>query len=315
MENLIFSLNATVPIFAMILLGWVFKRIRIINDEFVTANNKLAFNILFPVLLFKDISQMRIAEDFDLSFFLTCFIMTVLAVALITVFTLIFVKDKSMHGSFIQGSFRGSAAILGVSLAENLYGSSGMVPMMIVAAVPFYNLYSVIILTLSSSDSIDRKIDKKKLLISIIKNPMIIGIFAGIPFSLLNVTFPVIINKTISNLSSLATPLALLIVGAGFSDIEGLKKRVKPCIIASLIKLVILPAVCLPIAVLLGFRRQELIAILIMLGSPATVSSYIMAKSMKNDSDLASSIVVVTTLFSSITVTGLIYILKVFSLI
>lgn len=314
MDNLIYSLNATVPVFAIIFLGWAFKKKNIINDEFVSVNNKLAFNVLFPVLLFKDISGMRLEESFDLRFFLTCFIMTVSSIALITLYTLLFVKEKSMRGSFIQGSFRSSAAILGVSMAENLYGSAGLVPVMIIAAVPFYNFYSVIILTLGSRQE-EKKIDMKKLVISIIKNPMIVSIFLGIPFSIFSINFPTVIDKTINSLASIATPLALLIVGAGFDSSDGFKEKMKPCAIASFIKLVVQPGIFLPIAVLMGFREQELIAILIMLGSPSTVSGFIMAKSMKNDSELASGIVVVTTILSAFTITGMIYILKSFSLI
>ncbi len=314
MDNLVFSLNATLPVFMIIFLGWIFKKKNIINDEFVATNNKLAFNVLFPVLLFKDISQTEINESFDVKFFLACFLMTVLSVMLITIFARFYIKEKKMLGSFIQGSFRSSAAILGVSMAENLYGNAGLVPVMIIAAVPFYNFYSVIILTLSSEDA-DKKIDIKKLMLSIVKNPMIISIFLGIPFSVLNINFPFIIDKTINNLASIATPLALLIVGAGFDSSDGFKEKIKPCAVASFIKLVVQPGIFLPIAVLLGFREQELIAMLIMLGSPSTVSGFIMAKSMKNDSELASGIVVVTTVISAFTITGSIYILKSFGFI
>ncbi len=314
MNNLIYSLNATVPIFTIILLGWLLKKINIINDDFVSVNNKLAFNILFPVLLFRDLSTMKIAENFSIPFILTCFLMTAVSIFFISLLSHILIKDKTIVGSFIQGSFRSSAAILGVSIAENLYGNSGMVPMMIIAVVPLYNIYSVILLTLNSRDSIDKKISKKKLALSIAKNPMIVAIFIGIIFSFLQISFPPMISKATDSLSATASPLALLIVGAGFSTSASISK-IKPCVIASLIKLIILPVVFSPIAILLGFRNQSLIAILIMLGSPSTVSGYIMAKSMDNDSELASGIVVITTIFSALTVTSFIYIFKMFSLI
>ena len=314
MNDLIYSLNATLPIFLIILLGWLLKKSSIINDDFISVNNKLAFNILFPVLLFRDLSGMKIKENFSMSFIMTCFIMTAASIFLISLFSHILIKDKTIVGSFVQGSFRSSAAILGVSIAENLYGNSGMVPMMIIAAVPLYNVYSVILLTVNSRGSIDKKISKKKLALCIAKNPMIVSIFIGIIFSFLHISFPPMISKAIDNLSATASPLALLIVGAGFSTSSSISK-IKPCVIASLIKLIILPVVFSPIAVLLGFRNQSLIAILIMLGSPSTVSGYIMAKSMDNDSELASGIVVITTIFSALTVTSFIYIFKMFSLI
>ena len=76
-----------------------------------------------------------------------------------------------------------------------------------------------------------------------------------------------------------------------------------------------LAAVFIPVAVFLGFRNQELVAALIMLASPTTVTSYVMAKSMDNDEVLSSSIIVLTTVLSSITLTGWIFILRALGLI
>ena len=140
-------------------------------------------------------------------------------------------------------------------------------------------------------------------------NPIIIGIVAGIPFALLKFQFPVIIEKSINSVASLSTPLALITIGAGFSTGAALEKW-KPTVIASLIKLVIIPGIFLPVAVWMGFRNEEMVALLILTGAPTTVSSYIMAKNMGNDSVLASGIVVMTTLLSSVTLTAIIFILK-----
>lgn len=315
LDNLVFSLNATVPIFAVIVFGWIFKRIKLISDEFASVSNKLTFKVFLPVLLFQEVSRMKIGEDFSLKFCLACFLMTVTAVFIITLLSVLLIKDKTLTGSYIQGSFRGSAAILGVSIAQNLYGNAGMVPMMIVAAVPFYNVFSVIILTIYSRDSLNKKIDIKKLIFDVLKNPIIIAIILGLPFSLLNVHFPLMLEKTMNNLSCVASPLALLAIGAGFSFSGNFASKLKLIISGSLIKLVIQPAVFLPVAAMLGFREQEMIAILIMLGSPSTVSGYIMAKNMGNDAELASGIVVITTAFSAFSVTGFIYILRSFQLI
>lgn len=315
MDNLIYSLNATVPIFVIILIGWIFKKINFITDDFASLANKLTFKVFLPVLLFQEVSKMEFKKDFNPAFCAACFLITVCAVFFITLFSVIFIKDKEMTGSFIQGSFRGSAAILGVTIAENLYNNSGMVPMMIVAAVPFYNVFSVIILTIYSKESLKKKINILSLIKGVIKNPIIIAIFLGLPFSLLHIRFPEMVNKTMSSLASVASPLALIATGAAFSVSGSFSTKLKPCIIGSLIKLIIQPMIFLPIAVYLGFRNQELVAILIMLGSPSTVSGYIMAKNMNNDADLASGIVVLTTAFAAFSVTFFIYILKTFNLI
>ena len=151
----------------------------------------------------------------------------------------------------------------------------------------------------------------KKACINILKNPIIIGIFLGLPFSLLHVTFPIFVQKTINSIAQTATPVALIVIGASFEGRKAIKK-IKPTIIATFIKLIGLGAVFMPLAVWLGFRCQELMAILIMLASPTTVSSYIMAENMDNDGVLASSIIVLTTVLSSVTLTAWIFILRYF---
>ena len=110
-------------------------------------------------------------------------------------------------------------------------------------------------------------------------------------------------------IGDMTTPLALICIGATFEGRKAIKKLVPTCI-ATALKLVILPALFLPVAILLGFRNQEMMAIVIMLGSPTTISSYIMAKNMNNDAVLSSSIIVLTTLLSSLTLTGIIFILR-----
>lgn len=310
MDNFIYSLNATMPIFFVMLLGWWLKRIGFLTDEFVSVADKLVFKVALPVLVFKDIAGADLSRDFNLKFVLFCFFGTCIFFGMTWLLAEIFMKDKSMIGSFVQGSFRGSAAILGIAFAQNIYGSSGLVPMMIVASIPLFNIFSVIVLMRSvNAGEADKGKIVKRTLKGIVTNPIIIGIFAGIPFALLRIEFPVIVQKAVSSVAGLSTPLALLAIGAGFSTGAALKKW-KPTIIASAIKLVIIPGIFLPAAVWMGFRNEEMVALLILTGAPTTVSSYIMAKNMGNDEVLASGIVVMTTLLSSVTLTGIIFILK-----
>ncbi len=250
---------------------------------------------------------MNLKQEFDIKFALFCFFGTALCFSAIWIGAEIFIKDKSIIGSFVQGSFRGSAAILGVAFVENIYGNAGMVPLMIIAAVPLYNIFSVIVLTVRGKEK--KKVDVREIIKSLVTNPIILGIVAGIPFALLEVDFPSMIDKCVSNITSLTMPLSLLSVGAAFK-IENISEKLKPAIVAALIKLVIQPIVILPIGIMLGFRNQEIVALLVMAGSPTTVSSFIMAKNMNNDSELASGIVIITTLFSAITITGIIFIFK-----
>ena len=147
-----------------------------------------------------------------------------------------------------------------------------------------------------------------------IKNPIIIGIAAGAIFAFFRIPIPYIPLKVISNIGGTASPIALLVVGATFEGRKALAK-IKPSIVATLIKLIIIPLIFFPFAILFGFRGSELVAILVMLGSPTTVSCYIMAKNMHNDAVLTSSIIVMATLLSSITLTGWIFVLRSMGLI
>ena len=316
MADFIFSLNATLPIFLIMVLGWFLMKIGLFNKEFNKVADKYVFKVALPVLLFKDIATADIRSDFNLTFVLFCMITTTIMFLAIWGLSYIFIKDKTQVGAFAQASARGSAAVLGIAFINNIYGNSGMAPLMIVSAVPLYNILSVIILTFSADmgKGVNKGENIKKACLNVIKNPIIIGIFLGLPFSIFGISIPQIPLKAVTSIAQTATPIALLVVGAGFEGAKAIKK-IKLTAIATFIKLVLLPLIFFPFAIAFGFRGSELVAILIMLGSPTTVTCYIMAKNMGNDEVLSSSIVVMATLLSSVTLTGWIFVLKVMGLI
>ena len=278
------------------------------NENFVDIINKFVFKVSLPVLLFKDIATTPIRDAFDPKFVIFCMVGTTIMFMGIWALTSIFMKDKSMVGAFTQASARGSAAVLGIAFVQNIYGNSGMTPLMIVSAVPLYNIYSVIILTFcaNNQDHSDKAATIKRAFKNILTNPIILGIAAG--------ELPPLVLKTVTNVAQTATPMALLAVGAGFEGRKAIKK-LKPTMIATFIKLVALPAIYFPFAIAMGFRESALVAILIMVGSPTTVTCYIMAKNMGNDGVLSSSIIVMATLLSSVTLTFWIFLLKSMGLI
>lgn len=262
-------------------------------------------------MLFRDISGVDIRAVFDLKYVLFCAIVSTICFWLIWGGVKLFVKDKSIRGAFVQSSFRSSAAVMGLAFIQNMYGSSAMGPLMIVGAVPLYNIFSVIVLTFEAQtdEAINGREKVKEACINIAKNPIILGILTGLIAALLQLDFPVIMDKTIHNVAQMATPLALITIGAGFEGRKALAK-IRPTIAASMIKLVIQPLIFLPVAAWMGFAGEKMIAILIMLASPTTPSCYIMAKSMKNDGVLTASVIVTTTLLAAFTLTGWIFILK-----
>ena len=311
MENFIFSINVTFPIFLVMVIGYILKQIGMLNDNFVTVANKFNFKVTLPFMLFRDISGVDIRAVFDLKYVLFCAIVSTICFWLIWGGVKLFVKDKTIRGAFVQSSFRSSAAVMGLAFIQNMYGSSAMGPLMIVGAVPLYNIFSVIVLTFEAQtdEAINGREKVKEACINIAKNPIILGILTGLIAALLRLDFPVIMDKTIHNVAQMATSLALITIGAGFEGRKALAK-IRPTIAASMIKLVIQPLIFLPVAAWMGFTGEKMIAILIMLASPTTPSCYIMAKSMKNDGVLTASVIVTTTLLAAFTLTGWIFILK-----
>lgn len=315
MDSFIYSLNATVPVFAVMLAGWILRQKGMLNANFVNVADKFNFNVTLPILLFRDIAAMDITKDFELKFFLYCMIATILCFSAIWIFAEIFLKDKTMIGSFVQGSFRGSLAVLGIAFIQNIYGNAGLAPLMIVAVVPLYNVFSVAVLTMSGMDQEGTMVEQiKSAFIGICTNPIILGILAGLPFTMFDITIPGMVMKSLNNFANMATPLALIAIGAGFELHKALEK-INVAAAASVIKLILQPAIFLPIAAMIGFRNQAMVALLIMLAAPSTPTCYIMAKNMNNDSMLASGIVVLSMLASPVTITLWIFTLRTVSLI
>lgn len=269
---------------------------------FADKANQFVFKVALPVLLFEDLSNSDFLKVWDTRFVMFCFVST-LGGILLTVLLSMALKDRRLRGEFIQASYRSSAALLGIAFIKNIYGDVGMAPLMIIGSVPLYNVMAVVILSFTNPEGavLDRRM-LGKTAAGILKNPIILGILTGMVWSLLGLKQPQIMEKTVSSLAGVATPLGLMAMGASF-DFRQASQRVGAAAGASAIKLVLLCAVFLPAAVYLGFREQQLVAILVMLGSAATVSCFVMARNMGHEGVLSSSVVAITTCGSAFTLT------------
>ena len=309
MENLIFSLNATVPIFLLMLLGLFFRKIGWMDEAFASKMNKFVFLIPLPILLFGDLATVDFSEVWNLRFVLFCFAVTLVSIILAVLVSFLW-RDKSIQGEFIQAAYRSSAALLGIAFIQNIYGNAGMAPLMIIGSVPLYNIMAVIVLSFFKPER--KKLDKeiwKATLKGIITNPIILGILAGLLWSALRLSMPSMLDKMVSDIGGIATPLGLMAMGASF-DIRKAFGKAKQALVAAVMKLILFAALFLPLAVRVGFRREELVAILVMLSSATTVSCYVMARNMGHEGVLTSSVVMLTTMFSAFTLTGWLYILR-----
>lgn len=151
MDNLIFSLNATVPIFLLMILGVFLKKLGWIDDDFAGKMNKFVFRVPLPLVLFADLAAVDIKEAWDTRFVVFCFGVTMISIAIAAAVSCLW-KDASIRGEFIQSCYRSSAALLGIAFIQNIYGTAGMAPLMIIGSVPLYNVIAVIVLSLSENE-------------------------------------------------------------------------------------------------------------------------------------------------------------------
>lgn len=309
MENFIFSVNTVLPVLLIIIVGFCLRRFGVLDADTVSTLNKFAFKVAMPLLLFKDISTMDFYTEFSLSFVLFCTIFSIMSYIVMWFISLRIFSDRRVAGSFAQGSVRGSVTILGVTIVTSIYGSAGIAALMIASAGLVYNIMSVLMLTFCANDGKTDMKSVKSALRGIITNPLIIGIFLGLPFSMLRISLPAPIMSAIGSLGACATPLALLVIGASF-EFSDSTTRLRPAIAATVIKLIILPAIAVPLAIFMGFKGAALTSILLMTGTATAPVSYIMSKNIGCDAPLSANIILLTDLFFSITLAAWLFWLK-----
>ena len=298
----------------MMLLGMLFRKLGWMDEVFAAKMNKFVFLVPLPVLLFEQLATVDFSEVWDIKFILFCFVVTAISITISTLISLLW-KDRSIKGEFIQATYRSSAALLGIAFIQNIYGTAGMAPLMIIGSVPLYNIMAVVVLSVfkPGNNSFDKALVKKTLK-GIATNPIIIGIVAGFVWSALKLPMPSILHKTVSSIGATATPMGLMSMGATF-EMKKATSKMKPTLVAVFMKLVGFCAIFLPMAALLGFRNEEMIAILVMLGSATTVSCFVMARNMGHEGTLSSGVIMMTTLLSAFTLTMWLDVLRSFGLV
>lgn len=292
----------------------LFRKLGWMDEVFAAKMNKFVFLVPLPVLLFEQLATVDFSEVWDIKFILFCFVVTAISITISTLISLLW-KDRSVKGEFIQATYRSSAALLGIAFIQNIYGTVGMAPLMIIGSVPLYNIMAVVVLSVfkPGNNSFDKALVKKTLK-GIVTNPIIIGIVAGFVWSALKLPMPSILHKTVSSIGATATPMGLMSMGATF-EMKKATSKMKPTLVAVFMKLVGFCAIFLPMAALLGFRNEEMIAILVMLGSATTVSSFVMARNMGHEGTLSSGVIMMTTLLSAFTLTMWLDVLRSFGLV
>ena len=323
MKSLIFAFNSVSPIILTVAVGYLLKKAGLMDADFSKKANKLVFRIFLPVLLFTNVYGITSISTVNLGYVIYSFVALLIIFGL-AIPTVILVTDKKKcRGALLQGVFRSNYALIGIPLATSLFPGEGAAVATLLSAfmIPVFNILAVVGLSIFNNDG--EKPNIKKVLLGIVKNPLILGIVAGlcalglraifisnnIDFRLSDVT---VIWKTMSYLSSIATPLALLVLGAQFefSAIPNLRREI---IAGTLLRSVIVPLLGIGVAYFAfrdSFGGAQFAALVAVFCTPVAVSSVPMAQEMGADAELAGQLVVFTTISSAFTVFIASFVLK-----
>lgn len=313
--DLIFSANVVVPIFLLILLGYFLTRIKLWDENFLKIANQVCFKCLLPVLLFYNVATANIFEVFNLKLIIYVCLCACILCGLLFLIVPLFIKDKKRKGVMIQGTFRSNFLLFGVPLGLSIGGNEGAVLAAVVASfyVPVINMLSVISLYVFS-ESENKSI--KSALLGIVKNPLIIGGVSGLIFSLIRNSIgfeiPTMIDTTLFNIKSAATPIAFMILG-GDLKFKNMLRNIKVSSLSVLGKVVLIPAMMLTVSALLGFDKLEMAILIAVFATPNAVSSYAMARNYEADYELAGEIITLGTMLSIFTMFVFITLAKTFA--
>ncbi|RMV17954.1 hypothetical protein ALP17_00117 [Pseudomonas savastanoi] len=301
------TLNITAPVFAMLFLGVLLKRIGTINDGFIVAASGLVFNVTMPALLFLGIihADLRAALQPGLLIFFS--VATLLSFAFAWGWA-IWRCPQEERGVYVQGAFRGNNGVIGLALAASMYGPYGISLGAILAAlvIVFYNTLSTIVLAVYSPVI---KSDPWSVFKSVLANPLIISVIIASPFAYFSIGLPRWLETSGSYLAQMTLPLALICIG-GTLSLASLRKSGSLAISASVMKMITLPLLCTLAAWLVGFRGAELGILFLYFASPTAAASYIMARTANGNYELAAAIIVITTLAAAVTTNVGIFILQ-----
>lgn len=307
MDNLILSFNVVLPLFLCIMLGYFLRRIHMVDTPSLNTMNKLCFKVFLPIYLFNNIATTNLAAAFNGKLLATAYLGVLLQFVLLMLLIPRLEKENPRRGVLIQAMFRSNFALFGLPLALSLCGTENVGPTSILVGltVPLFNILAVV----SLESFRGGKPSIKKMAKGIATNPLIIASLLGIVFNLLEITLPGAVQKPVNDLGGVATPLSLVALGGSFT-VAKVKEYKKQLTIGVLGRLVFSPLLMVSAGIILGFRNELLIPLLIMSGAPTAVSSFPMAQQMDGDGELAAGLVVFTSALAILSMFVWIFVLK-----
>ena len=309
MENVLFTTNTVTPVFLLVFIGIFIKRIGIIDESFCRQSSNFVFTVAMPSLVFTKLSASDYSDAVNPLHIGYIYLTLISAFFLAFLLSLFFSKNGKNRGAFIHGSFRGNFAIMGLALIKNAFGPESLAEAALVLTflMPVYNILGVLAISLPMHKESGLK--PKRIILNILKNPLIIAVVLSLPFSFFRIPIPVMINSTLNYLAVVTLPLALLAIGGSLS-FQGLKDDLSLSLPASVFKIVFMPLIFGTIAVIIGFRNLELAILFFLFAGPSAIATYPMAAAMGANERLAAHIILISTLGSIFTVSLGLYILK-----
>ena len=309
MELILFVANNVFPVFIIIALGQVLRRLNIINANFCSIANQLIFVVALPAFIFVEMLKLDVKKAFDFNLVGYAYLGTILTILLAWAIGVWMKIEKVNLGAFVQGSFRGNLAIIGLALIQNIGGppALGKASVALAFVLPLYNIFAIVVLSVAGNSAGGDLY--KKVLKDIAVNPLLIALGGGFIVAFARIQLPGIAITTVNYLASLSLPLALIGIGGSLGK-ENMQGTPKLALVATLIKVLVSPVILTVFAYYLGFRGYDLLILYIVFGAPTAIISYVMADQMGSNGVLASSIIMLTTFFSVFTISAAVFVLK-----
>lgn len=299
LNSFLTAVQVVIPMALLMLLGIGLRKTGLTDRSVMHGVDNLLFRLFMPVLLFKNIYEADIGQGFPLkeALFIVAALLALFPAALLLPRRL--VENRKQAASIGQAMLRSNYLLFGIAVAESLFGEgkAGLVALLGTIIIPVTNVLGVIVLELGRSG----RASPGKLLMSVLRNPMILATLIALGMSALPFRIPELLWGVVEDVAGVTTTISFLSLGVGLDFGEAQVNR-KPLALGTALRMVAMPLVFLPLSIALGFRGQTLCALMVLFAAPTAVASYPMAVAMEADGPLAGQLVCVTTVLSMFTI-------------
>ena len=311
LSNFFVALGGVVPLFCLMAVGVFVKRSRFLSEEELRHMNRMVFRVFFFFMMFYNIYISDPGTAFQPTLMLFGAAGVLLTALVFTGIVCRIEPDNARRGPMIQAAFRGNYVLMGIPLVSNIFGDAAIaIPtMMIAVIVPIYNILGVLVLETFRGG----RFDLLPILRSVLMNPMILGAITGALCRLVELPIPAPVLKPVAQIAAATTPVALIILGASFHG-GSYHAHLRQLIFSVISRLIIVPAIVLSLAIILGFRGVELVTLIAVFATPCAVAGFAMAQQMQADAELAGNCVVYSSALSCFTIFGWVFLLKMLGL-